>query len=43
VERKQPHLVLIVARSFATKLATPTLITDAKGDLVYFNDARRAS
>jgi PAS domain-containing protein len=39
VERKQPHLVLIVARSFATKLATPTLITDAKGDLVYFNDA----
>jgi PAS domain-containing protein len=39
VERKQPDLVLIVARSFATKLATPTLITDAKGDLVYFNDA----
>jgi len=39
VERRQPDLVLIVARSFATKLATPTLITDAKGDLVYFNDA----
>jgi PAS domain-containing protein len=39
VERKQPHLVLIVARSFATKLATPTLIIDANGDLVYFNDA----
>jgi len=39
VERKQPDLVLIVARSFATKLATPTLITDAKGDLVFFNDA----
>jgi PAS domain-containing protein len=39
VERKQPHLVLIVARSFATKLATPTLIADARGDLVYFNDA----
>jgi PAS domain-containing protein len=39
VERKQPDLVLIVARSFATKLATPTLIIDAKGDLVYFNDA----
>jgi PAS domain-containing protein len=35
----QPDLVLIVARSFATKLATPTLITDARGDLVYFNDA----
>jgi PAS domain-containing protein len=39
VERKQPDLVLIVARSFATKLATPTLIIDANGDLVYFNDA----
>ena len=38
MERKQPDLVLIVARSFATKLATPTLITDASGDLVYFND-----
>jgi PAS domain-containing protein len=39
VERRQPDLVLIVARSFATKLATPTLIIDARGDLVYFNDA----
>jgi PAS domain-containing protein len=39
VERKQPDLVLIVARSFATKLATPTLIIDANGNLVYFNDA----
>ncbi|HZT84150.1 MAG TPA: PAS domain-containing protein [Gaiellaceae bacterium] len=39
MERKQPDLVLIVARSFATKLATPTLIIDAHGDLVYFNDA----
>ena len=39
MERTQPDLVLIVARSFATKLATPTLIIDAKGDLVYFNDA----
>ena len=39
MERKQPDLVLIVARSFATKLATPTLIIDASGDLVYFNDA----
>jgi PAS domain-containing protein len=39
VERKQPDLILIVARSFATKLATPTLIADARGDLVYFNDA----
>ena len=39
MERKQPDLVLIVARSFATKLATPTLITDARGDLVFFNDS----
>lgn len=39
MERKQPDLVLIVARSFATKLATPTLIVDARGNLVYFNDA----
>lgn len=39
MERKQPDLVLIVARSFATKIATPTLIADARGDLVFFNDA----
>lgn len=39
MQRKQPDLVLIVARSFATKLATPTVIIDARGDLVYFNDA----
>jgi PAS domain-containing protein len=39
VQRDQPDLVLIVARSFATKLATPTVIIDARGDLVYFNDA----
>ena len=39
MERTQPDLVLIVARSFATKIATPTLIADARGDLVFFNDA----
>jgi PAS domain-containing protein len=39
MERAQPDLVLIVARSFATKLATPTLIIDTNGDLLYFNDA----
>ena len=42
MERKQPDLVLIVARSFATKIATPTLIADARGDLVFFNDAAAA-
>lgn len=39
MKREQPDLVLIVARSFATKLATPTLIADARGDLVFFNEA----
>lgn len=39
MERTQPDLVLIVARSFATKLATAALIIDARGDLVYYNDA----
>ena len=39
MERTQPDLVLIVARSFATKIATPTLIADGRGDLVFFNDA----
>jgi len=38
MERKQPDLVLIRARSFATKLATPTL-ADSRGNLVFFNDA----
>ncbi len=42
MERTQPDLVLIVARSFATKIATPTLIADARGDLVFFNDAAAA-
>jgi PAS domain-containing protein len=39
VERRQPDLLLIVARSFATKLAMPTLIADAEGELVFFNEA----
>ncbi|HSC48683.1 MAG TPA: PAS domain-containing protein [Gaiellaceae bacterium] len=33
------HLVLILAREFASNLATPTLITDEGGLLVYFNEA----
>jgi PAS domain S-box-containing protein len=33
------HLVLILAREFASNLATPTLITDERGWLVYFNEA----
>jgi PAS domain-containing protein len=33
------HLVLILAREFASNLATPTAITDEHGDLVFFNEA----
>jgi PAS domain S-box-containing protein len=31
--------VLIIAREFASNLATPTLIADDKGRVVYFNEA----
>ena len=33
------HLVLILAREFGSNLATPTLITDDRGWLVYYNEA----
>ena len=33
------HLVLILAREFAENLATPTLITDERGWLIFFNEA----
>ena len=36
---EQKHLVLILAREFASNLATPMGITDAEGRLVYFNEA----
>jgi PAS domain S-box-containing protein len=39
VERRSKHLVLILARAFASNLATPTLIADADGRLVFFNEA----
>lgn len=38
-ETKPKHLVLILAREFASNLATPTLITDERGWLVYYNEA----
>jgi PAS domain S-box-containing protein len=38
-QRRQKHLVLILAREFASNLATPTLITDDRGQLVFFNEA----
>ena len=40
VDRRRPkHLVLILVREFASNLATPMLIADAEGTLVYYNDA----
>jgi PAS domain-containing protein len=39
VEQRRPkHLVLILAREFASTLATPMLISDADGNLVFFNE-----
>ena len=40
--QRQKHLVLILARQFASNLATPTLITDERGYLVYYNEAAEA-
>ena len=36
---RQKHLVLILAREFASNLATPTLIIDDRGWLVFYNEA----
>jgi PAS domain-containing protein len=36
---QQKHLVLILAREFASNLSTPTLVADARGRLVYYNEA----
>jgi PAS domain-containing protein len=35
---RQKNLILILARKFASKLATPTFVVDAAGDLVYYNE-----
>jgi PAS domain-containing protein len=40
--RRQKHLALIVSRELATQLATATFITDADGDLVFYNEAAEA-
>ena len=37
--RAQKHLVLILAREFASNLSTPMLLTDDAGTLVFFNEA----
>jgi PAS domain-containing protein len=38
-ERRQKNLVLILAREFASKIATATFVADAEGNLVYYNEA----
>jgi PAS domain-containing protein len=40
--RRQKNLVLILGREFASLLATPVLISDADGRLVYFNEPAEA-
>jgi PAS domain-containing protein len=37
--RRQMNLVLILARGFASKLATATFVSDENGDAVYYNEA----
>ena len=39
METRHKHLVLILAREFASNLATPTAVADDEGRLVYFNEA----
>jgi PAS domain-containing protein len=40
--RRQKHLVLILAREFASNLATPTAIADDQGTVVFYNEAAEA-
>jgi PAS domain-containing protein len=42
VKHRQKPLVLILAREFASNLATPTLLTDRRGRLIFFNEAAEA-
>jgi PAS domain S-box-containing protein len=41
-ERRQKHIALILAREFASNLATPMLIADDEGVLVFYNEAAEA-
>ena len=41
-QQRPKHLVLILAREFASNLATPTMIVNEAGRLVFFNDAAEA-
>jgi PAS domain-containing protein len=40
--RRQKDLLLILAREFASKLATPMAVFEADGTLVYFNEPAEA-
>jgi PAS domain-containing protein len=40
--QRQKHLVLILAREFASSLSTPALVADARGYLVFYNEAAEA-
>jgi PAS domain-containing protein len=40
--QRQKQLVLILAREFASNLSTPALIADARGYLVFYNEAAEA-
>lgn len=35
----QKHLILILARELASNLATPTLVADEQGQVVFYNEA----
>jgi hypothetical protein len=39
VESEQRHLILIVARDFASRLATAVFLVDEKGEAIFFNEA----
>jgi PAS domain S-box-containing protein len=39
MQRQQKNLILILAREFASKLATPMFVADAEGELVFYNEA----
>jgi PAS domain-containing protein len=41
-QRRQKNVVLILAREFASKLATPTFLNDAAGTLIYYNEPAEA-
>jgi PAS domain-containing protein len=38
-QRRSKHLVLILAREFASNLATPAAVADDRGQLVFYNEA----